>query len=86
MAVVLTNIAVGKMNSTYKEIRRQGTLQYYRELFDLRYLYKLDPEYGFLVAVEHPFSLFLSPSLCILKCLQRRRKTIEKRETEELLR
>ena len=74
LAAVLTNMVIAKMNSTYQEVRRKGTLLYYKELFDLRYLYKLDNRYGYLVALEHPFSLLLLPTLCILKCLERRRK------------
>ena len=73
LAAVLMNMVIAKMNSTYQEVRRKGTLLYYKELFDLRYLYKLDNRYGYLVALEHPFSLFLLPTLCILKCLERRR-------------
>ena len=85
LAALLTNMVVAKMNSTYLEVQRKGTLQYYKELFDLRYLYKLDPEYGYLVALEHPFSLFILPTLCIVKCLERRRKRVQKREADEFL-
>ena len=63
LAAVLTNMVIAKMNSAYQEVLRKGTLQYYKELFDLRYLFKLDPEYGYLVALEHPslsFSYLLS--------------------------
>ena len=69
LAGVLANMVIAKMNSTYVEVQKKGTLQYYKELFDLRHLYKLDPEYGYIVALEHPFSLFLFPTLCIVKCL-----------------
>ena len=51
LAAVLMNMVIAKMNSTYDEVQRKGTLQYYKELFDLRYIYKLDPEYGHLVAL-----------------------------------
>ena len=44
-------MVIAKMNSTYQEVRRNGTLQYYKELFDLRYQFKLDSEYGYLVAL-----------------------------------
>ena len=74
LAAVLMNMVIAKMNSNYLEVRRKGALQYYKELFDLRYLYKLEKRYGFLVALEHPFSLFLLPTLCVVKCLERRRK------------
>ena len=69
LAGVLANMVIAKMNSTYVEVQKKGTLQYYKELFDLRHLYKLDPEYGYLVALEHPFSVFLLPTLCIVRCL-----------------
>lgn len=51
LAAVLMNMVIAKMNSTYQEVRRNGTLQYYKELFDLRYQFKLDSEYGYLVAL-----------------------------------
>ena len=68
------NMVIAKINSSYKDVSVRGKLFYYKELFDLRYLYKLDPQYGFLMAMEHPFSLFILPSLCCLKCLERRRR------------
>lgn len=64
---VLMNMVIAKINASYKEVSRRGTLYYYKELFDLRYIYKLDTEYGFLSSVEHPFSLLLAPLLCCLK-------------------
>lgn len=74
LAAVLVNMVIAKINNTYSEISKKGTLFYYKDLFDLRYQYKLDSKYGFLSALEHPFSLFLLPSLCVVKCLERRRK------------
>lgn len=38
LAAVLMNMVIGKMNSTYKEVIRKGSLEYYKELFNLRYL------------------------------------------------
>ena len=37
LAAVLMNMVIAKMNSTYKEVIRKGTLEYYKELFNLRY-------------------------------------------------
>ena len=68
---VLMNMVIAQINSSYKEVTRKGTLHYYKELFDLRYVYKLDPKYGYLVALEHPFSIVLIPTLCVLKCIER---------------
>ena len=73
-AAVLMNMVIAKINSSYKEVTRKGKLFYYKELFDLRYLYKLDSRYEFLMAMEHPCSLYLLPALCCLKCLERKRK------------
>ena len=36
LAAILTNMVIAKMNSTYQEVRRKGTLHYYKDLFDLR--------------------------------------------------
>lgn len=85
LAAVLTNMVIAKMNSTYLDVQRRGMLQYYKDLFDLRYLFKLDPEYGYLVSLEHPFSPILLPTLCIVKCLERRRRKARRREAEQLL-
>lgn len=74
ISAVSMNMVVAKINSSYKEVSRSGKLHYYKDLFDLRYLFKLDPKYGFLMALEHPFSTFLLPSLCYVKCLERRKK------------
>ena len=68
------NMVIAKINTNYKEVTRKGTLYYYKDIFDQGYLYSLDPKYGFLVALEHPLSAFLAPTLCIVKCLERRRK------------
>ena len=51
LAAVLVNMVIAKINSTYSEISKKGTLFYYKDLFDLRFLYKLDSKYGFLSAV-----------------------------------
>ena len=80
LGIVLLNMVVAKINTIYTEVVRRGTLFYYKDLFDLRYLYRLDSQYGFLASVEHPFSIFLLPTLCIVKCLERRRKQEEARE------
>lgn len=77
LAAILMNMVIAKINSNYQEVSRRGTLHYYRELFELRYLYKLDPKYGYLVTLEHPFSLAILPTLCILKCFERKRKIEE---------
>ena len=82
-AAVLMNMEIAKINSSYNQVSRRGKLFYYKELFDLRYLYKLDPEFGFLMSMEHPFSLSLLPSLCCLKCLQRRTKRERAQRTSE---
>ena len=74
LSAVLVNMVIAKINSNYTEVVRKGTLFYYKELLDLRYTYKLDLHYGYLVALEHPFSLVLLPSLCIVKCLESRRR------------
>ena len=73
LAAVLMNMVIAKINSNYTEVVRKGNLFYYKELLDLRYTYKLDPRYGYLVALEHPFSVMLLPTLCVVKCLERRR-------------
>ena len=39
LGIVLVNMVIAKMNSTYTEVVRQGTLHYYKDLFDLRYRY-----------------------------------------------
>ena len=77
LGVVVLNMVVAKINSIYSEVVRKGTLFYYQDLFDLRYLFRLDPQYGFLASLEHPFSLFLLPALCVLKCLERRKRREE---------
>ena len=48
LGAVLVNMVIAKINHTYTEVVRRGTLFYYKELFDLRYLYKLDEKYGYL--------------------------------------
>ena len=48
---ILMNMVIAKINTNYKEVTRKGTLHYYKDLFDQRYLYSLDPQYGFLVAL-----------------------------------
>ena len=72
LAVVLVHIVVAKINANYTRIRRKGTLFYYKDLFELRYLYKLDPLYGYLIALEHPFNFFLLPTLCCVIYLERK--------------
>ena len=67
-------MVIAKINSIYTDVVRKGTLFYYKELFDLRYIYRLDPRYGYLASLEHPFSLLLVPTLCIVKCIERRAK------------
>ena len=67
------NTVIAKINASYQDVSRKGTLYYYKDLFDLRYLYKLDPEYGYLVGGEHPFSLLLLPTLCCLKYFVRKK-------------
>ena len=71
---ILMNMVIAKINTTYKEVTRKGTLHYYKDLFDQRYLFSLDSQYGYLVALEHPLSVVLFPTLCIVKCLERRKK------------
>lgn len=51
LAAVLMNMVIAKINSSYKEVSRKGTLHYYKDLFDLRNLYKSDSKYGYLVAL-----------------------------------
>ena len=48
LAAVLVNMVIAKINNIYTEVVRKGTLYYYKELLDLRYVYKLDPRYGYL--------------------------------------
>ena len=48
---VLVNMVVAKINHIYSEVVRKGTLYYYKELFDLRYTYKLDSRYGYLASL-----------------------------------
>lgn len=43
----------------------------------MRYLYQLDLHYGYLASLEHPLSILLLPTLCIVKCLERRKKREE---------
>ena len=74
LAAVLVNMVIAKINTTYSEISRKGTLFYYKDLFDLRYQYRLHSRYGFLSALEHPLSVLLLPTLCVLKCLERKRR------------
>ena len=74
LAAVLMNMVVAKMNSTYTEVSKQGTLYYYKDLFDLRYIYKLDPKYGYLGALEHPFVILLIPTLFIVKGFECKKK------------
>ena len=81
LAAVLVNMVIAKINNIYSEVVRKGTLYYYKELFDLRYSYKLDGKYGFLSSVEFPFSFVLLPTLCLVVCLERRMK--RQREQEE---
>ena len=63
LAAILVNMVIAKINHTYAEVVRKGTLFYYKELFDLRYLYKRDPRYGYLASLEHPLSIVLPHSL-----------------------
>ena len=79
LAAVLMNMVVAQMNSTYTKVSKQSTLHYYKDLFDLRYIYKLDPKYGYLAALEHPFVIFLLPSLCVVKCIERRSRREQQR-------
>ena len=51
LAAVLVNMVIAKINNIYSEVVRKGTLFYYKELFDLRYLYSLDNKYGYLAAL-----------------------------------
>ena len=51
LVAVLVNMVIAKINNIYSEVVRKGTLFYYKELFDLRYLYSLDNKYGYLVAL-----------------------------------
>ena len=86
LAAVLMNMVIAKINSSYKEVSRKGTLHYYKDLLDLRYLYKLDFNYGYLVALEHPFSILLLSSLCFLRSVERRsRRQREEELTQALL-
>ena len=43
LATVLVNMVIAKMNATYTDVVRKGTLHYYKELFNLRYAYQLHP-------------------------------------------
>ena len=42
LSAVLMGMVLAKMNSNYTEVVRQGYLFYYQDLFNLRFLYKLD--------------------------------------------
>ena len=66
VAAVLMNMVIAKINSSYNEVSRRGTLYYYKDLLDLRYLYFPDPQYSFLVAIEHPFAMYLMPSIFLV--------------------
>lgn len=66
------NMVIAKINTSYKEVSRRGTLYYYKDIFDLRYLYKLDPKYGFLISVDQYFSFLLIPFICVNSWIQRR--------------
>ncbi len=73
LSAVLVGMVIAKINSIYTSVVRQGTLHYYKDLFDLRYLFRLHPRYGFLAALDHPFSLVLLPLfLPLLCCLPRK--------------
>lgn len=83
LAAVLVNMVVAKMNNTYTEVVRKGTLYYYKDIFDLRYLYKIDNEYRYLASLEHPFSVLLLPTLCCVKCLEWRKKKLRRNLAKE---
>ena len=51
LGAVLMNMVIAKINHIYSEVVRRGTLFYYKELFDLRYLYRLDSCYGYLTSL-----------------------------------
>ena len=51
LAAVLVNMVIAKINHIYSDVVRKGTLYYYKELFDLRYLYSLDNKYWYLVSL-----------------------------------
>ena len=42
LGAVLVNMVVAKINANYTHIRRKGALFYYKDLFELRHMYKLD--------------------------------------------
>ena len=74
LGIVIMNMVIARINSAYTEISRRGTLYYYKDLFDLRYNYKLDSKYGYLAALEHPFSVLLLPTLCCVRRLENKRR------------
>ena len=51
LAGVLMNMVIAKVNHIYSGVVRKGLLFYYKELFDLRYVYKLDSRYGYLASL-----------------------------------
>ena len=71
LGVVVINMCIAKVTSIYQFVSTRGTLYYYKDLIDLRYLYKTDSKYGFLVALEHPFSLFFLPFIYIIRRLRK---------------
>ena len=66
LGAVFVNMVIAKINSSYNEVSRKGKLYYYKDIFDLRYHYKLDPKYGFLMTLDQYFSFLLLPFICVI--------------------
>ena len=76
---------IALINSVYKKVSSNATFLYYQGLFDLRYQYKFDQEYGYLVALPYPLSLLIIPTIPIAMCLKRRDNQFEKSKALNLL-
>ena len=78
LMVLFFSMLIAMMTTTFNNVAMQGDLHYFKEIFDLRYSYKLDRKYGILASLEYPFSVllvfYLVPML-ICEALDRRAST-----------
>ena len=59
LMVLFFSMLIAMMTTTFNTVAEQGDLHYFKEIFDLRYSYKIDSKYGILGSLEYPFSVLL---------------------------
>ena len=82
--VLFLSMLIAMMTNTFNEVVRTGELHYYKEIFDLRYLFQLDRKYSSLVSLEYPFSVIFVFYLIFLQIYEMREKRNQRARKDKL--